>query len=958
MKKILLTMMLMLAGMVTWAQNWEAPTEYEFNDDTPVYVQVNVNGEEQLKAQVAAFIEDDCRAVSPGAETQMGNYSVHTLRVRGNNPDDIGKTITFKVAWNGLVFKSTKTVEFTGDTYNEENPLVLNIDMPTGVSITNPLNIEVKLSGTYDLNNDIKLLYEGRDVDGSTIDYTPLGESTIETVLTYEWDFTNSSSYFTIGDNNILTALQETGEASMYLGLTISGGDGFNIGTSTSVIITEPKVPVESISCTSSAWTININDNLIENQELAAAITVLPEDASDKTYTFEPADEAAEAVYNNGFFSATGTYNINIVSNSDRGIYTTIAVTVVKSVESISINSPSGRFYAVAGDNVFDMISPDVSVYPDDATNKNFSFVVPAEASDAIVDGIAGRKPGLYNIDIISDENPQIKAQATVVINQIEAPAEITLNIGETYSAALEGKITVLPVLEAESFTYTVAPKTAADAEGFDANGGAIKSGTYTLLVTCNQNTKATAEITVTVVTPVVITFPAKIILSKFKDTELELTLVEGDNFDPELLELRFMAMQEVMPGITEPITYTPVANSNNLKWNVRGYRVGRFELEVYYNGVAMLNTEKVETSYVLLPVEIPFNNDGWDWIYYPTSYNLRTEDGNFKAWLNEDANNRIIDLRSQTDLLYNDDTYGLFGSIDMLSSSDGMYKIKAKYADAADAMFVETEGDMYWDRYASKPINKGYNWIGYTNEWDITVDEFNTINEINPAADGDMIIGKTGFAEFDGTSGKWVAQNGFYFQAGKGYIYYSTSEEEKDITFDVYPSVDDATAKQRAARQMPSVWQYNAGAFADNMAMVAEISNLNNPEDYTIGAFVDGECRGEGNFVVGNKMMISVAGKAGEEVSFRLYNHITGEYSEIFETVKYGQKLGSLKKPVALTSPETTGIRNLELGVSSSDAQVFDMNGRRVETMSKSGIYVIKTVENGKVVTKKVVKK
>lgn len=952
MKKILLTMMLMLAGMVTWAQNWTAPSENDYQHSTPVYVQVNVNGEEQMKAQVAAFIDDDCRAVSYGAETVIDNSQYHLLRVWGDPTEDANKTIKFKVAWEGLVFTFTKTVIWTGETHSEI-PVVLNVDMPTGVSITNPLTLEMKLPGTYDLANNISFTYN--DPSGAA-SYTPLGESTIETELVYEWDFANSSSYFTV-EGTKLSALQETGEAGMYLGLTISCGDVFNIGTSTSVIITEPKVPVESISCTPSAWTININDNLNENQELAAAITVLPEDASDKTYTFVPADAAAEAVYNNGFFSATGTYNINIVSNSDRSIYTTIAITVVKSVESISLTSPSGRFYAVEGDNVFDMIRPYVSVYPDDATNKNFSFVVPAEASDAIVDGIAGRKPGLYYIDIISDENPQIKAQVTVVINQIEAPAEITLNIGETYSAALEGKITVLPVLEAESFTYTVAPKTAADAEGFDANGGAIKSGTYTLLVTCDQNTNATAEITVTVVTPVVITFPARITLSKFKDTELELTLVEGD-LDPELLELRFMAMQDVMPGVSEPITYTAVSGSNNLKWNLRAHLVGYYSFEVLYNGQLMHNIEDSEMSEAIVPVEIPFNNDGWDWIYYPASYNLRTEDGNFKAWLNEDANNRIIDLRSQTELLYNDDTYGLFGTIDHLSAGEGMYKIKAKYADAADAMFVETEGDMYWDRYASKPINKGYNWIGYTNEWDITVDEFNTINEINPAAAGDMIIGKTGFAEFDGTSGKWVAQNGFYFQAGKGYIYYSTSEEEKDITFDVYPSVDDATAKQRAARQMPSVWQYNAGAFADNMAMVAEISNLNNPEDYTIGAFVDGECRGEGNFVVGNKMMISVAGKTGEEVSFRLYNHITGEYSEIFETVKYGQKLGSLKKPVALTSPETTGIRSLELGVSSSDAQVFDMNGRRVETMSKSGVYVIKTVENGKVVTKKVVKK
>lgn len=957
MRKTLLTIMLMLVGMTTWAQNWSAPTANDYHASTPVYVQVNINGQEQLKVEVAAFIDGDCRAVAYGAEAVVGDSQYFSLRVWGDPKTDDKKDITFKVAWEGLVFNFTKTVKWTDETHSEI-PLVLNVDMPTGVSITNPLNLEMKLPAKYDLNNDIKFLYEGRDFDGSVIDYTPLGESTIETELAYEWDFANSSSYFTV-DGTTLTALQETGDAGRYLGLTVMGGEMFRISTRTNVIIKEPKVPVTSITCTPSAWTININDNLNEIPELAAAIKVLPEDASDKTYTFVPADAAAEAVYNNGFFSATGTYNINIVSNSDRNVFEPITVTVVKSVERISFTTPSNRFYAVEGDNVFDMIRPCVSVYPDDATNKNFNFVVPTEASDAIVDGVAGRMPGRYFIDIVSEDNPLAKEQAEIIINKIEAPESITMNIGESYYTKLNGMIAVLPELEDMGFTYSISPKKDTDAEGFNANGGAVKSGTYTLLITCNENPKAMAEVVVTVLTPVVITFPARITLSKFKDTELELTFVEGDNFDPELVEVRFMANQDVMPGVPEPVTYSPVAGSNNLKWNLRGNLVGYNSFEVLYDGRYMLNTEGYEMSEAVVPVEIAFNNDGWDWIYYPASYDLRTEDGNYKAWLNQDTNNRIIDLRSQTDLLYNDDTYGLFGTIDHLSAGEGMYKIKAKYEDAADAMFVEPEGgDMYWDRYATKPIVKGYNWIGYPNEWDITIDEFNTINEINPAADGDMIIAKKGFAEYDGVNGRWFAQDGFYLQAGKGYIYYSTSDGEKEITFDVYPSEDDARAKQRAPRKTVNVWQYNAGAFADNMAIVAEMKGIVNPEDYTIGAFVDGECRGEGNFVTGNKMMISVAGKAGEDVYFRLYNHITGEYSEIFETVKYAQKLGSLKKPVALSSPETTGIRSLELGVSSSDAQVFDMNGRRVETMSKSGVYVIKTIDGGKIVTKKVVKK
>ena len=47
MKKILLTMMLMLAGIAAWAQNWTAPSANDYESSTPVYVQLNVNGAEQ-----------------------------------------------------------------------------------------------------------------------------------------------------------------------------------------------------------------------------------------------------------------------------------------------------------------------------------------------------------------------------------------------------------------------------------------------------------------------------------------------------------------------------------------------------------------------------------------------------------------------------------------------------------------------------------------------------------------------------------------------------------------------------------------------------------------------------------------------------------------------------------------------------------------------------------------------
>lgn len=958
MKKSLLSLCLMVLAIASWAQNWTAPTENDFPHSTPVYVQVKVNGEEILKGvEVAAFIDDECRAslVSPNAQISS-NLLCYQLRVWGDMDADLNKTITFKVSYNGLVFKMKKTITFTGETHSEI-PLVLNIDLPTGVSLPDPLALEAKLPFSYDLTNDIEFQYEAHDMTGAPVAYTPLGESEIETELTYKWDFANSSSYFTVEDNK-LTAVQETQGA--YLGLNIMAELPETqvqfLSTFTTVIITQPVVPVASISCEPNVWDITTGDNLYELEELNAAIIILPEDATNKGYSFEPADEEAAAVFANGKFTDGGTYNINIVSVADNSIYTTIVVNVVVPVDAIRPTQSS--FYAITGENLFDLVTPSIKVYPGNATNKAFHFVVSDEDSDAIVDGVAQR-PGLYRLTVQSDENPQVQTRVTVTVNEIEAPESITVNVGESFMEQLSGQIQVLPIMETFEFTYTIAPKTDADAEGLDvAEGVALNAGTYTLLVTCTENPKATAEIEVVVLTPVKITFPSNLTLSKFKATELPLTFVEGDNFDPELIEIQINYYSDIMvPGL-DPITYY-ATSEDNLTWNFLANLIGYCDMAVLYNGEYMLNEDGSEYTQITVPVEIPFNNAGWDWIYMPTNYELQNEDGSYKSWMNRDKNNRIIDLRSQTDLLYNDDTYGLFGTIYSMNAWSGMYKIKAAYENPEDAMFV-SDMEIYWEMFYPT-VKRGYNWIGYPCEWDITIDQFNTLNEWNNPSDGDKIIGKTGFAEYDAVEGLWLAQEGFTLQAGKGYLYYSNNEEEYELDL-IYRPEDMAQARlprqAAASRQLHNVWNYDAGAFADNMAVVARIEGLENPENYSIGAFVNGECRGEGSVVSKGRMMISVAGIAGEKVTFRLYNKVTGEFADVAETVKYAQTLGSLKAPLALTVPEVTGISSVVAADKVQTEGIYDMNGRRVNSMTQSGVYVVKTMVDGKLETKKVVVK
>lgn len=577
MKKSLLSLCMMLLTVASWAQNWTAPTENDYPHSTPVYVQVKVNGEEMLKgAEVAAFIDDECRASSQFAEAQVGDLLCYQLRVWGDTDADLNKTITFKVSYDGLVFKMKKTITFTGETYSEI-PLVLNIDRPNGVSLPDPLELEAKLPFSYDLTNDIEFLYEGYDASGASVSYTPLGESEIETELTYSWDFANSSAYFTV-ENNKLLAVQET--PGSYLGLKIKiisdVAERELCSTFTNVVITQPVVPVTSISCEPNVWDITTDDNLYELEELNAAIIILPEDATNKGYSFEPADEEAAAVFANGMFTDGGTYNINIVSQADNSIYTTVVFNVTVPVDAIRPSQSS--FYAITGENLFNLITPNVNVYPENATNKAFSFVVNDGDSDAIVDGVATR-PGVYNITIQSDENPQVQADVTVTVNEIEAPASITVNVGESFMEQLSGQIQVLPIMETSEFTYTIAPKTDVDAEGLDvAEGVALKAGTYTLLVTCTENPKATAEIEVVVLTPVKITFPSNLTLSKFKATELPLTLVEGDNFDPELIEIQINNNNDIMVFGLEPITYY-ATSEDKLTWDLLANLIGYYDL-------------------------------------------------------------------------------------------------------------------------------------------------------------------------------------------------------------------------------------------------------------------------------------------------------------------------------------------------------------------------------------------
>ena len=950
MKKLLFTMFALLSVMAINAQNWTGPSGNDYQTSTPIYLQVKVNGVVATSndgLEVAAFINGECRAVTFTYDANASNLL--TLRVWGD-PDEVGQTITFKVFDHlyGLLYSFSKTVQFTGETVAEV-PYELNIDRPTGVSITNPISITTKFPAEIDLNQYLQFDYVGF-IGGDLVDYEPLGESTIETTLSYSWTTLDGGEFsaFSIDGNNILTANKATAIDGEEATLTIKAPEANRAlcRGNTVIKIIEQIVPVTSITCSMNTINMRKGESLRRNTELLNSIVIKPDDATNKNYYFEAADNPNAFV--NEVAMLGGTHNVKIVSAFNPAIYTTITAEVYAPVESLSVSQ--NTIQAALGDNILDLVTPYVTISPDDATNKEFNLVIPNEASDAIVDNIA-IAPGIYTISVVSADNVQISKDVTIYITEITAPESIDVDINTNAYDKLRSQVTITPEGE-----YTITPKDEESAQAFDENGIALKNGSFKLVVTSKTNTKVSKDVIVNVSTPVDITFPESLTISKYRDTEFELTIT-GDGFDPSLL--RFEFTRDEYPSDFGIPTITNADDGAGKKWNIRGTGSGNSVLQVYYDEIQMPRYNAYNCDIQTL-AEVAFNNDGWDWIYVPSDIDL-TDNGNNPAYLdflNIDDNNKVIEIRSQTELLYNDKTYGFIGTITTLNPLDGMYKIKAKYDDASNCVLSNNEG--LWTRDISFRAKKGYTWIGYPNEWNITLDDFNLI-DANTPSEGDRIIGKTNFAEY--SNGEWVGL-GFTLEAGKGYIYYNASEEINSISFDYTPDFSTQTyssihmsAKGQSKRNGSDVWNYDASQYADNMAIVAEIEGLENPEEYTIGAFVGDECRGMGKVVKDGKMMINVAGKSGETVTFRLHNEYTGEFIPLETEVRYSNGYGSLKSPFIITGPSISGISEITTGENDEETY-YDLYGRKVEGNLSTGIYIVKTVKNGKVTVTKVSKK
>lgn len=345
----------------------------------------------------------------------------------------------------------------------------------------------------------------------------------------------------------------------------------------------------------------------------------------------------------------------------------------------------------------------------------------------------------------------------------------------------------------------------------------------------------------------------------------------------------------------------------------------------------------------------------GWNWVSFISA--------GLSAYEMEGS---LEEARSQYYMVIDDPSWGLFGDLSWMDQFEA-YKINMK-EDAKSYEFYPMEGSISEDgNIDDKVLERGWNWESYPYEYAYNVEDIFDATQFN---EGDIILSKEeGFVTL--TDGTWEGTL-TTLTPQQGYLIKSNVESgEYSVTMPNRFSLEQGTFRtlEEAASRDRSVWHFDGSRFANTMGIIAKIDMLDDVKDYTIGAFVGNECRGEGKFVNG-RAYINAVGEAGDVVTLRLHNSSTGEYTDLIGKVEFTDMAGSVKAPVVFTRSETTSVENTaddtlivkgNIATAAGTIQVYNMQGKVVaegfQRVNLShlgqGVYMIKAGDQSRKVIK-----
>ncbi len=350
--------------------------------------------------------------------------------------------------------------------------------------------------------------------------------------------------------------------------------------------------------------------------------------------------------------------------------------------------------------------------------------------------------------------------------------------------------------------------------------------------------------------------------------------------------------------------------------------------------GTKPYNTGRPDASFTLELAE------GWNWVSHPLSTPLAV------ASITDNAEHFL----GQTQQYLYDQKIGWVGTLQNFLPAMG-YKVKM----LAD-MDYTYDGPFYNAATTPVTLKGGWNWLGYPL---LSAQPLTTALSELKAAEGDIIVGQSGFATYE--NGTWEGSLQM-LRPGTAYLYKSDCVKG----FRYYdPTINtDFLAKPRFFSQPRSPWTVNMNAYPNTMNLIAKLSvDGIETTDYSVGAFTeDGECRGIGKYVNG-KLYLTIYGDHLENIFLKAANPETGIISAVNEQFFFTPTvLGTRQSPIPLTLGTATDITSVKRASALASATYYTLDGipaAQGKSALRPGIYIAKyRLTDGTVLTKKVVVK
>lgn len=452
-------------------------------------------------------------------------------------------------------------------------------------------------------------------------------------------------------------------------------------------------------------------------------------------------------------------------------------------------------------------------------------------------------------------------------------------------------------------------------------------------------------------------TFPEELTLSRLHDVILQLTPTPADAIiDASKVEIQFT--QSPYDG-WGPVATAVCHDDRGCRWEVRGHFVGTYTFTVSYDGQPVLHRGGGTEGTVYIPAEYVFG-EGWQWISFfavPASGRIDVGDGN--DW-HTNGGSCVQQIRTQKDYLHYDPVYGYFGTLSSLNPSDGFVKTFTQYSRGEEGSLKISTGNARLTMATDVRLpqaHHGYTWLTYPHELNHKLSVIGRYLSAT-ASEGDMIIGQDVFAEF--TEGEWMASDvDCLFEAGRGYIYYTSDTQSKTIDWGPVSLPPDPVLEPEESRNRTR--SVASHPWPDTMPLVARLTADGLPTGLVVTALVEvpesqgglratrHEVRGTAPVSANGLVRLAIGGSVGEKVTFMVTDTITGCSQPLQQQVDFTGHVGSSRAPFELTTSDPTSCPK-PIVKSTLSGSIYDLQGRRLRTSPlQKGVYII----NGRKVIK-----